>query len=303
MGLEEKVDYFDWSIKHPEPVLDNNYYSDELIIDEEENMKKIDLFRKLIEEYCESKLNEKLDEIKKFLRETAYIQYTEFLAFWKTRDVSLSSYRSWDDKLQKEFLKEILEEYCKERYEHYKGKNYSRITIQALYDSASSRTKGKMGIEKIKKIMKKILEGIEESCDIESFEKKSVTYFLPDENRELFESLKEKYQLSYEFGEKHGGKIPDVVLKVNNKTLLIEAKHINESGGAQDKQIVELKDFIKQKEGENIHYVAFLDGRYWECFSEKDISEIKEILEKHPNNFFVNTEGFKKLLEDIKEHK
>ncbi len=50
---------------------------------------------------------------------------------------------------------------------------------------------------------------------------------------------------------------------MNGKIFLCEAKHLNTSGGGQDKQIAELIEVISLKEqNKNISYVAFLDGGY-----------------------------------------
>jgi len=89
--------------------------------------------------------------------------------------------------------------------------------------------------------------------------------------------------------------------------FIIEAKHINETGGAQDRQIAEMISFINQREpSQNIHYVASLDGLYFNYFinppRESKVSQQKEDIEnclKHNHsNFFVNTAGFVNLLQD-----
>ena len=109
----------------------------------------------------------------------------------------------------------------------------------------------------------------------------------------------------------HQDKEPDIVLKINDKSFIIEAKHIKESGGAQDKQIVELIEFIRYSEElENVHYVSFMDGVYFNNFSwakegdETKVNKQKKAIEEHltnnPKNFFVNTSGLLSLFEDLK---
>jgi len=86
-------------------------------------------------------------------------------------------------------------------------------------------------------------------------------------------------------------------------------EHIKESGGAQDKQIVEAIDFIKYSEkSEYIHYVSFLDGVYFNKFIFADSSteskirkqkeDIERYLKNNPQNFFVNTAGLKEIFKD-----
>jgi len=76
--------------------------------------------------------------------------------------------------------------------------------------------------------------------------KSSTAYFFPDkEDKSLFRLFCEKIRIKYFLGKDHQGKEPNIVLKINNKFFIIVAKHIKESCGAQDKQIVVLIEFIK----------------------------------------------------------
>ena len=55
----------------------------------------------------------------------------------------------------------------------------------------------------------------------------------------------------------------DLIVKYKNKVFLVEAKHLNTSGGGQDKQISELIEILTLKEKiPNISYISFLDGSY-----------------------------------------
>jgi len=97
----------------------------------------------------------------------------------------------------------------------------------------------------------------------------------------------------------------DLIIKVNGKIFLCEAKHLNTSGGGQDKQIAELIEIINLKEqNKNISYVAFLDGSYSNILlSDTDggdklttqRKEIKKYLLHNSNSFWVNTAGFEAL--------
>jgi hypothetical protein len=90
--------------------------------------------------------------------------------------------------------------------------------------------------------------------------------------------------------------------------FLIEAKHIKEGGGAQDKQVAEVIEFIKySEENEKIHYIAFMDGVYFNKFigaikSTKVDRQKKDIgtnLSTKKGNFFINTHGLIELFKDI----
>jgi hypothetical protein len=116
--------------------------------------------------------------------------------------------------------------------------------------------------------------------------------------------------IKYRFRQIYQGKLPDVVLKAKDHLFIIEAKHINETGGAQDKQIAELISFVNQREpSQNIHYVAFLDGLYFNYFINppqgsklsQQKEDIENCLRRNHSNFFVNTAGFVNLLKDLSE--
>ena len=93
--------------------------------------------------------------------------------------------------------------------------------------------------------------------------------------------------------------------KLNSKIFLCEAKHLNTSGGGQDKQIAELIEIISLKEKKkNIFYIAFLDGSYSNILLSDanggdklttQRGEIKKYLLHNQNNFWVNTVGFETL--------
>ncbi len=96
---------------------------------------------------------------------------------------------------------------------------------------------------------------------------------------------------------------------MNGRIFLCEAKHLNTSGGEQDKQIAELIEVISLKEqNKNTTYVAFLDGSYSNVLlgigdgGDKlttQRKEIKKYLLHNPNNFWVNTAGFEALISDL----
>ena len=91
--------------------------------------------------------------------------------------------------------------------------------------------------------------------------------------------------------------------------MLCEAKHLNTSGGGQDKQISELIEIMSLKEENGISYISFLDGKYSNVllsdvgFGDKIMKQRKEIdkfLKNKPDNYWLNTAGFEKFISDLK---
>jgi hypothetical protein len=207
-------------------------------------------------------------------------------------------------------LHKILEEYCEKRKKLYDDLGYSNIVVQALYDSGISRKKGKAGTQKITNLILQKFMSAQKFGTTDELRDQILGYFLPDENKILFDEFIENYNIEYRFRQIYQCKLPDVVLKAKDNFFIIEAKHINETGGSQDKQIAELISFINQREpSQNIHYVAFLDGLYFNYFinppQESKVYQQKEDIEnclkRNQNNFFVNTAGFVNLLQDLSE--
>lgn len=100
-------------------------------------------------------------------------------------------------------------------------------------------------------------------------------------------------------------KKPDVILKLKRKFYIIEHKKVNSCGGHQDAQINELINFITLSH-RDISFISFLSGEYFNKFranSSKIKCQKKEILRNlHENsqNYFLNEEGFKKLVRELK---
>ncbi|MEM4441182.1 MAG: hypothetical protein QXS14_06950 [Desulfurococcaceae archaeon] len=127
-------------------------------------------------------------------------------------------------------------------------------------------------------------------------------------DKETFAQLMRLLGARYSFGKAHQKKIPDLAAKFHKTVFIIEAKHIKEPGGAQDKQIRELIAFISQNEPKklSICYVAFLDGLYFNIIAtakedtnpHRQRADIENALRRNPLNYFVNTAGLRQLLDD-----
>ena len=247
MALKSNLEYWKYSLKHPEPIFEDYYIKDDLIVENKDLIEKVERLRELIISYCviieknEETAQEILDEIYNIIVSVENINYSEFVSFWNAMDLSYSIFKKMDNK--KEVLKELLCEYCKRRRKIYDKLGYSNITVQALYDSGSSRKQGASGGDKLVDIVTDIINATYTN-NLSDFKNGDCCYFLPDgTDKKLFKEFIEKYSLNYEFGKNSQNKIPDMVLKIGDDIFVIEAKHIKESGGAQDKQIKEIIEF------------------------------------------------------------
>jgi hypothetical protein len=324
--LRDNFYYWNESLKYKENIFDDSYFINQIIVNDEELISRVEKLRELIVTYCvlkeeqgdtEAVLQKIFNNILNLIESTEQIQYTEFVAFWKTLDISYSTFKDYSNEEKKDILKSILELYCENRRKIYDRLGYTNTTVQALYDAGASRKKGKLGIKKIETLLENIFNiSNTEYLKVENlkdFKGKKICYLLPDSNKsdkKIFDDFIKRKHLDYRFGREHQNKYPDIVIKICEHYFIIEAKHIKESGGAQDKQIVEIIEFIKYSENvDNIHYVSFLDGIYFNKFislKDKDnknkvLSQIRDIenaLKYNKNNFFVNTYGLKLLIED-----
>jgi len=318
MTLKENIEYWTISLDNPEPIIDDYYISDNLIIKDEDLLEKSDKLRELIITYCvlleKQQQNSEpaeivFNDIYQILSSVNNIQYHEFVAFWKVLDISYSVFNKL--KTQKAILKVIIMKYCEKRRKYYDNLGYSNVTIQALYDVGSSRKKGNSANIKLDDLIKKAFSGAVQIKRISDIETYPVAYFFSDRaGKTLFEEFTRKYNIKYEFGKSHQGKIGDVVLKVMKHLFLIEAKHMKEGGGAQDKQVAEVIEFIKyDEENEDIHYVTFMDGVYFNKFIEckegtkvnRQKNDIVSNIASKKNNFFVNTAGLVQIFNDISD--
>lgn len=261
--------------------------------------------RAILKDICKNKAfydENRLKKLVKCLNEDG-VQYTEFTAFMNTFDVSLSTFKKWGSSEKIEALKVIVKNYCIKRFDLYKSiEENDRLIPQVMIDRGASRRKTEAGKNKIKRLMEEF--EAEEAKTLNEFLSEKIAYLDVNHYEQEFQKLKEQLGLKKRFD-----KNPDLLIKVNNHILIVEAKHIKEAGGAQDKSLLELCNFIGYEEETSdilIHYVAFLDGIYANRFfdSKHQYSErAQEALRNCPNNYFVNTKGLRELVEDLlQEH-
>jgi len=176
--------------------------------------------------------------------------------------------------------------------------------VQAILDTNSSRKKGKAGEYKLISVLEN--NGFKEVFDWNDFSK---TDFCVVKFSKKFNLKNVRKNLDIRIKTKKQNKTLDLIIKAKNKILLCEAKHLNTSGGGQDKQISELIEILNLSEKNNVSYISFLDGKYSNILLGEDghgdkittqRKEIKKFLKDNPSNYWVNTAGFKSLISDLK---
>lgn len=317
MALKANRHYWRYSLQHLEPIGESYYRHDNVIIQSESYLSTVSQLRELITTYCTLRklgtnsqvIQHVLQAIDAILRSAENIQYTEFVAYWKCLDLTFSVYQTMEEINRLQALEGILNEYCQHRRELYDQMGYTHVVQQALHDSTKSRSQGEAGTQKLLEIVQQVMTQTQaqgkEVDTADAFNTATVCWLMP--KRDSFEQLMQSLGASYRFGETHQGKIPDLAIKAGKIVFVVEAKHVKEPGGAQDKQISELIDFIRQGEPKNspVRYVAFLDGIYFNIIANarqgkpyRQRTAIEDVLQSCPRNYFVNTEGFRHLLKD-----
>lgn len=183
--------------------------------------------------------------------------------------------------------------------------------IQAVIDKGSQRSLGVIGERKVIEIA--ISKGFTHVSSLADFY--SNDYSVIFHSKEFQESLPQEI----DFGSQ--AKLLDIVIKAKDKLLFLEAKHIKEAGGAQDKQIKELIGLLNVSLPQNVNIISFMDGVYSNhllALSDEQIlnpnillsgnritkinkqrQELLTALQNNEDSFWVNTSGLESLLEDL----
>ena len=124
--------------------------------------------------------------------------------------------------------------------------------VQAILDTNSSRKKGKCGENKLVHILKK--QGFKEFFNWDDFLK---TDYCVVKFSKKFNLKNVRENLGVKIKTKKQNKTLDLIIKAKDKILLCEAKHLNTSGGGQDKQISELIEILRLTEKNGVSYISF----------------------------------------------
>ncbi len=181
--------------------------------------------------------------------------------------------------------------------------------IQALIDKGASRADGNVGENKLAEIAQNAGFVLVRDWDEFFANRTAVAVF----KKGMFDRrhILEKLDIDLQFNAQD--KMLDIILKNGDTYVFVEAKHMKECGGSQDKQIKELIDIIRTDTNDNkVKYVAFLDGFYSNLLL-KDIRnpinknaktpnqqrDINNALANNRNSYWLNTTGFKEFVQDF----
>lgn len=186
---------------------------------------------------------------------------------------------------------------------------YSPTTLQAGKDAKAHKENGNLGLCKVSHLLDKSGHKEANSRTLKDFVSENSRQYIEADKKgqKLFIDLLDYYKIKFLWSRKKENKKPDYFIKNRNEIYIVEHKHMKEGGGGQDKQINEVISFIGFSEKKtSIHYVSFLDGIYFNLFSNKkylkkgkilsQLKNIKKNLKRNGRNYFVNTKGFVRLI-------
>lgn len=314
------VDLLHMCIDHPEPYVEEAYEKEYFLITESpdrlnelmkanrEILDRITAFRICREQdndiACEKILAELIP-----LLETKDINNSEFTSYWGVIDVSYSMFKKMNRAKKINFLRQIIPRYLTKRHAIYAVHGYTATTLQVKADSFAHKRSGPLGRRKVLAMFdERDIEPID-LCDPAGIDGKQF-YLLPDGGHfAQFEMLLKKRGIAFKWSTRHKGKLPDFAVVYEDIVLIVEHKHMKEFGGGQDKQIIELSEFVNQPdEPGDVSYVAFMDGPLFNKIFTTSVSsrkvreqrrQIEASLAECPCNYFVNTFGFAQLLDEL----
>jgi len=297
-NIQSNLAYFKISQDNPEKTLDTAYMFTEEnseIAKYIENTKEIKRHLITIKLLLEKKENKKtIDRYFLSLANTLnkFSTCSEFSCFINACDNTL-------DLAKKDLvlLKKIAKKYFKNRL---LTENTPEEWIQAILDSNSGRKKGSCAENKLINILLK-----QHFLKVNTWEDFNKNNKVIARFSSVFNLKNVRKTLNIKINTKKQNKGLDLLIKNNTRIFLLEAKHLNTSGGGQDKQLSELIELISLTEkNKNISYIAFLDGNYSNVILNNPFPkgklktqkiEIAKFLKKNPNNYWLNTQGFKAL--------
>ncbi|MFA7543981.1 MAG: hypothetical protein WCY84_06365 [Candidatus Cloacimonadaceae bacterium] len=262
-----------------------------------------------------------LDKIVEVL-EHENINYAEFPSFWSALDTSYSLYQKEMSRVEKKnFVEQALKLYINKRYEAYRNHGMSPVVLQVSSDSYAHKRNSGFAKEKVERLLE--AEGYEQYNEnvndigelCRGFNQQDAAFrVISSSNEPFYEAFLQEIQETSDFLSGRRAKAPDFVVKKGNSIYIIEHKHLKEGGGGQDKQMDELIEFIAQRPNNpNVHYVSYLDGFYFNIIIKKELERIpnsprreakpqsqlrniRQNLANNGSNYFVNTAGFKELI-------
>ena len=313
-----------YSGRHPVPLIDPYYNKDKIVITptKEQSNELMRANARLIElitvfNYLngegrtenDAEIQGVVENIMKILDGVSGINFSAFSQFFMVYNSAYSSYTEYETSKKRQFIYAMLLRYCKERHGMYTSHGYSDAILQVMCDNYSHKRNSKTTIDKITDAIEPL--GIRRLPQLVSFESADQFYILPDKGDvDIYQNLVCKLSLEIKALRQEQDKLPDFVLKFDGEYYIGEAKMMKGSGGGQDKQLVEIINFIRyQEQNETVHFVVYFDGEYANMLLsatdrspkiERQYRDIVKFLTENPRNFFVNPDGFAALLNDLR---
>lgn len=315
------VDLFKYSGQHPEPIIDPYYNRDKVVIPAtadqtnnlvEKNTRLIELIS-VFTYFADQGKDRKhpdvcslIDEVITILTQTDGINLSPFSQFFMVYNSSHNSFVGYAHDEQREFIYEMLQLYAKERHKMYLSHGYTNSILQVVCDNYSHKRNSKTTIVKICDILERV--GFVHNASGKELLSQRF-YFLPDKGDKItFLSFKKRHGVVMESSKNEQNKLPDMVFFLNGDYFIVEMKSMKGSGGGQDKQLTEVINFIRYAEADpHIHYVTYLDGEYSNLLHggttqpkiRCQYDDAITCLRNHPGNYFLNTAGFEKFIEQL----
>ncbi len=313
------IEIFNISQDNPEPLFDPFYQKGELVIpktvDEKNTLTEknallielisaFDVLLKMGKNDSSPEIQNIVSQVTDIMSNTEKINYTAFSQFFMVYNSSYSVFQKISDKSK--FIYEMLKKYCQERHRIYISHGYSNSILQVMSDNYSHKRNSKTSITKVQNILHSL--GVHQ-CE-RHMSNEDNFYILPDKgDKWLFENFIQNNHIEMTSRYYDQGKLPDFLFKLKKDYFIMEMKTMKEGGGGQNKQIVEIANFIRYAEKDShIHYVTFLDGMYANLIFIDESPKIKtqrndiiSCLLNNVQNYFVNTAGFKALCRDYCE--
>ena len=313
-----------YSGQHPLPLIDPYYNKDKIVITptKEQTNELMRANARLIElitvfNYLngegrpedDSEIQKVVENVMRILDGVSGINFSAFSQFFMVYNSAYSSYMEYETAKKRQFVYAMLLRYCKERHGMYTSHGYSDAILQVMCDNYSHKRNSKTTIDKITDTIEPL--GFRRIPEMASFESSDNFYLLPDKGDVgVYRSIVSRLSLETRALRQEQDKLPDFIIKIDGEYYIGEAKMMKGSGGGQDKQLVEIINFIRyQEQRQNVHYVVYFDGEYANMLLsatgrspkiERQYQDIVKNLTENPQNFFVNPDGFVALLNDLR---
>ena len=318
------LELLDYSGRNPVPLLDPYYNKEKLVITQTKDetnalmranarlIELITVFNFMTGEgrkESDAEVQNVVGKIIEILDKVCGINLSAFSQFFMVYNSSHNSYTEYDAERKRKFVYAMLCRYCAERHVMYSSHGYSDAILQVMCDNYSHKRNSKTTIDKITDTIEPV--GISHLPQLASFATNDNFYLLPDKgDADAYQNLVEKLSLETKALRQEQDKLPDFVMKIGGAYYIGEAKMMKGSGGGQDKQLVEIINFIRyQEQDASVHYVVYFDGEYANMLLsasqrspklERQYQDIVKCLTENPRNFFVNPEGFVALLNELR---